>query len=164
MDRFLVNLDTLPEEGLSVNETLSSRILELQETNIKACSDISLNFHVQRFDDDIIIQGKIEVLIEFECVRTLHPFTQTIFVESCDISLPAGSKRELDASEAVREEIVILFPGYPKCEDGDEEMSCSIDSRYLAVDKPAEDRVDVSPPIEDKDDRWSALDDITSSD
>ena len=44
-------------------------------------------------------------------------------------------------------------------EEGDVPQKCEIDSRYLSVDKPAEDGLP-TPPRAGSDDRWSALDNI----
>jgi uncharacterized metal-binding protein YceD (DUF177 family) len=63
----------------------------------------------------------------------------------------------MDVTEAVREEILINFPVDPRCDEGDVPEPCEIDSRYLSVDKSAEDGLP-TPPRAGSDDLWSALD------
>jgi uncharacterized metal-binding protein YceD (DUF177 family) len=90
-------------------------------------------------------------------VRTLHPFTQTIRLEGSAVSIEIEREGEIDANEALREEILIHFPIDPRCEEGDVPQKCEIDSRYLSVDKPPGDGLP-TPPRAEGDDRWSALD------
>ena len=68
-----------------------------------------------------------------------------------------NAKGQIDATDVLREEVLISFPLDPRCEEGDVPQKCEIDSRYLSVDKPAEDGLP-TPPRAESDDRWSALD------
>ena len=54
---------------------------------------------------------------------------------------------------------LIQFPANPRCEEADEPQECRIGSEYLSVDKPGKDGLS-SPPRNEGDDRWSALDDL----
>jgi uncharacterized metal-binding protein YceD (DUF177 family) len=92
-------------------------------------------------------------------VRTLHPFVQTIRLDGAAISIEIGNEGEIDASEALREEVLLNFPVDPRCEEGDVPQKCEIDPRYLSVDKPREDELP-TPPRAEGDDRWSALDNL----
>jgi uncharacterized metal-binding protein YceD (DUF177 family) len=82
---------------------------------------------------------------------------QTIRLENAAISLEIEQEGPIDATEALREEVLINFPVDPRCEEGDVSQKCEIDSRYLSVDKPPEDGLP-TPPRAESDDRWSALD------
>ena len=90
-------------------------------------------------------------------MRTLHPFVQTIRLENTAVSLEIDKEGAIDANDALREEVLINFPVDPRCEEGDVPQKCEIDSRYLSVDKSAEDELP-TPPRAGSDDRWSALD------
>jgi uncharacterized metal-binding protein YceD (DUF177 family) len=87
----------------------------------------------------------------------LHPFVQTIALENAAVSIEIGREGEVDATDALREEVLINLPVDPRCEEGDVPQKCEIDSRYLSVDKAAEDGLP-TPPRAESDDRWSALD------
>ena len=73
------------------------------------------------------------------------------------VSLEIGGRPEVDATEGLREEILLAFPAYPRCDEADEPLPCEIDPRYLAVDKAAEGDVE-NPPAPQGDSRWGALD------
>jgi len=97
------------------------------------------------------------------CVRTLTSFKKTIDLPETAIALEIGTRGEIDATEALREEILLNFPAYPRCDEGDEPLQCEINPRYLAVDKATTDDVD-HPPAEEGDSRWAALDELENSD
>ena len=111
----------------------------------------------QRFSSELLLTGSLSAPFEFTCVRTLHPFIQTIRLEGVAIPIEIGAEGEIDATDALREEILINFPADPRCEEGDVPQKCNIDPRYLSVDNPGEDTLP-TPPRAGGGDRWSALD------
>jgi uncharacterized metal-binding protein YceD (DUF177 family) len=157
--RLMIDLANLPEEGKSVAGELPKEIFDLPEGDAQPTGPLEYDLWVQRFGSELLLTGSLSAPFEFTCVRTLHPFVQTIHLENAAISLEIEREGEMDASEGLREEILINFPVDPRCEEGDVPQKCEIDSRYLSVDKPAEDELP-TPPRAGSDDRWSALDNI----
>ncbi len=155
----MIDLATLPEEGKSFSGELPQEIFDLPEGDAKAVGPLEYDLWVQRFSSELLISGNLSAPFEFICVRTLHPFVQTIRLEGVAISLEIGNEGEVNATEALREEILINFPVDPRCEEGDVPQKCEIDPRYLSVDKPREDELP-TPPRAGGDDRWSALDNL----
>ena len=159
MKRFVIDLPTLPEEGKNFSGELPESIFDLPAHDAQPTGPLAFDLQVQRFGSEILLTGSLSAPFRFTCVRTLHPFVQTIKVEAAAISLEIGAESQLDATEALREEVLIHFPADPRCEDADEPQACEIDPRYLAVDKPAGDEVE-TPPREAGDVRWTALDNL----
>ncbi len=155
--RLTIELANLPDEGREYSGELPKEIFDLPEDDARAVGPLEYDLWVQRFGSELLLSGSISAPFEFTCVRTLHPFVQTIRVENAAVSVEIGRDGELDATEALREEVLINFPIDPRCEDGDVPQKCEIDSRYLSVDKSAEDGLP-TPPRAGSDDRWSALD------
>ncbi|MFD0892450.1 hypothetical protein KBB96_13570 [Luteolibacter ambystomatis] len=155
--RLLIDLSTLPEDGKNVSGELPAETFDLPEGDAKATGPLEYDLFVQRFGSELLFTGTLAAPFEFICVRTLHPFIQTIRLENAAVSLEIGRDGEIDATEALREEVLIHFPVDPRCEDADEPQHCEVDSRYLAVDKPDEDDVETAPRA-GSDDRWTALD------
>jgi uncharacterized metal-binding protein YceD (DUF177 family) len=149
----------LPEEGKSFSGELPSEIFDLPEGDAQPVGPLEYDLRVQRFGSELLLAGHLSAPFEFTCVRTLHPFVQTIRLDDAAVSLETGSEAEIDVTEALREEILIHFPVDPRCEDGDEPQKCEIDPRYLSVDKPEGDALP-TPPRAEGDDRWSALDNL----
>lgn len=155
----IIDLANLPEEGKAFSGELPKEIFDLPAGDAQATGPLEYDLWVQRFSSELLLTGNLSAPFEFTCVRTLHPFVQTIHVENAAISLEIGREGEMDVTEGLREEILINFPVDPRCEEGDVPQKCEIDSRYLSVDKSAEDELP-TPPRAGSDDRWSALDNI----
>ncbi|MEO7100436.1 MAG: hypothetical protein ABI162_13830 [Luteolibacter sp.] len=154
--RLTIDLGGLPEEGKAFSGELPKEIFDLPEDDAQATGPLEYDLWAQRFGSELLLTGTLSAPFEFTCVRTLHPFIQTIRVDAA-ISIEIEREAEIDASDALREEVLINFPVDPRCEEGDVPQKCEIDSRYLSVDKSAEDGLP-TPPRAESDDRWSALD------
>ena len=149
----------LPEEGKAFTGELPASVFDLPEGDAVPLGPLEYDLWVQRFGSELLLTGTLSAPFEFICVRTLHPFKQTIRLEGAAVSVEIGNQGEIDANEALREEILIHFPVDPRCEEGDEPQRCEIDPRYLSVDKPEVDTLP-TPPRDGGDDRWSALDEL----
>lgn len=155
----IIDLATLPEEGKAFTGELPASVFDLPEGDAVPLGPLEYDLWVQRFGSELLLTGTLSAPFEFICVRTLHPFKQTIRLEGAAVSVEIGNQGEIDANEALREEILIHFPVDPRCEEGDEPQQCEIDPRYLSVDKPEVDTLP-TPPRDGGDDRWSALDEL----
>jgi uncharacterized metal-binding protein YceD (DUF177 family) len=96
---------------------------------------------VQRFEGEVLLQGSLSCPFEFECVRTLHPFVKTITLPQAAVAIEVGNFGEVDATEALREELLLEIPNHPTCDIADTPQKCEIDPLYLAVDKGHSDEV-----------------------
>jgi uncharacterized metal-binding protein YceD (DUF177 family) len=157
--RLIIDLSTLPEEGKQYVGELPSEIFDLPEGDAVPIGPLEYGLWVQRFGAELLLSGQIAAAFEFTCVRTLHPFVQTIRLDDAAISLELAGETEIDVSEALREEILVNFPNDPRCDEGDTPEICEIDPRYLSVDKPQGTAL-TTPPRVESDDRWSALDNL----
>ena len=155
--RLSIDLASLPEDGMSVAGELAPEMFDLPPGDGQPAGPLVYELWAQRYGSELLLIGTLVAPFEFTCVRTLHPFVQTIRVDNAAISLEIAQEGVLDATDALREEVLIHFPIDPKCELGDVPQECKIDSRYLAVDKAVESGQETAPRAEG-DDRWSALD------
>jgi uncharacterized protein len=155
--RLVIDLGLLPEEGKQFTGELPPEIFSMPEGDVRPVGPLSYDLHVQRFEGELLLSGSLSAPFEFTCVRTLHPFVQTIRIDHVPIAVEISEKWQIDVTEALREELLLEFPANPLCDDADEPMHCRIDPRYLAVDKPPVEGVE-SPPTPAGDDRWAALD------
>jgi uncharacterized protein len=153
----IIDLANLPEEGKNFAGELPKEIFDLPEDDAQAVGPLTYDLLAHRFGSELLLTGSLSAPFEFTCVRTLHPFVQTIRLEDAAVSIEIEKEGPIDVTEALREEILINFPVDPRCEEGDVAQKCEIDSRYLSVDKSAEDGLP-TPPRAGSDDRWSALD------
>ena len=158
-----IELVHLPDEGESLTGEISKEVFDLNEDHTKATSPLRYDLFAQRFDGELLLTGAISTTFELTCMRTLHKFLQTIELPSVAISVEIGDNGIIDASAALREELVIELPNNPYCEDGDDPGTCEIDTRYLAVDNPPDVGVD-NAPAQDEPNPWDALDALKSTD
>ncbi len=157
--RLMIDLASLPEDGKCFVGELLPEVFDLPAGDAQAVGPLEYDLWAQRYGSELLLTGGLSACFEFTCVRTVHPFLQTIRVENTAISLEIVSEGDLDVTEALREEVLLHFPLDPKCEIGDLAQGCEIDSRYLAVDK-AEESGQETPLRAECDDRWSALDNL----
>jgi uncharacterized metal-binding protein YceD (DUF177 family) len=155
--RLMIDLANLPEDGKSFAGELPEEIFDLPEGDAQAVGPLLYDVHAQRFGSELLLTGTLTAPFEFTCVRTLHPFVQTIRLEGAAASIEIEKEGVIDATDALREEVLLAFPIDPRCDEGDSPHVCEIDPRYLSVDKSAEDGLP-TPPRAESDDRWSALD------
>lgn len=161
-EKFEIDLAQLPEEGMARNGELDSKIFGLSEKDAKPVGGLEYDLYVQRFDDELLLRGYLSAPFEFKCVRSNQLFVKTISLEEVAISVEVNSGM-VDVTEALREEVLINFPSYPRCDEADEPMECEVDERYLALDKVPEDGV-CDAPSDGADgssgskDHWAALD------
>ena len=158
-----IELVNLPEEGKTYTGEIPAEVFGLQKGHTKAAGPLRYDLMVQRFDSELLITGALSTTFEFTCMRSLHPFLQTIEIPSATVSIEITDSGVIDTSEALREEILIELPDNPRCEDGDVPGTCEIDPRYLAVDKVPEAGVD-NAPAPDEPNPWDALDALKSND
>lgn len=155
--KLVIDLASLPEDGKTFAGELDPVVYDLPDGDAVPVGPLEYELWVQRFGSELVMTGRLESPFEFTCVRTLHPFVQTITLSQAAMSLEIGSRAEIDVTDALREEVLINFPANPRCEDGDDPMECKIDPRYFVVDKPGEDGLQCPPRAEGAD-PWSALD------
>lgn len=158
-----IDLANLPEEGQHFEGELSPEIFELQESDILSVSPLQYSLFAQRFDTELLLTGSIEATFELTCMRSLHPFSQTISMPSVAISIELGNDGFVDSGSAIREEILLELPTNPRCDEGDSSEKCHIDPKYLAVDKRTDDGVEPAPAPETPN-PWAALDALDSQD
>lgn len=157
-EKLEIDLGLLPEEGMAFSGELDAKVFGLSEKDAKPMGGLEYDLYVQRFDDELLLRGYLGAPFEFTCVRTNKSFVQTISLDEVAVSIEVVSGA-VDVTEALREEVLINFPSYPRCDEGDEPMECELDERYLALDKPPEDSVSDAPSGE-QGDQWSALDEF----
>jgi uncharacterized protein len=154
----VIELANLPEEGKAYEGELDPSLYDLPERDAQPAGPLYYDLTVQRFENELLVRGYLSSPFNFPCVRTNKEFVQTISLEEFGQSFEI-EESNVDLTEALREEVLMAFPAYPRCDEADEPLECKIDERYLAVDKDPDDGVDEAPQSK-SDDRWDALDQL----
>jgi uncharacterized metal-binding protein YceD (DUF177 family) len=157
--QLVIDLGGLPEGGKQLTGALAPDIFELGGADARPLGPLEFDLHAQQLENELLLMGRLQAPFEFECVRTLQRFKMTIRAENAAIALEIGNLGEIDVTEALREELLLAFPSYPRCDEGDDPMPCELNPQYLAVDKPVAGDVE-NPPDPHGDSRWAALDQL----
>lgn len=158
--RLRINLEKLPEEASKeFSGELNQALFDLPKGDVQPAGPLSYDLTVQVFGKELFVNGEISAPFEFVCVRTLNPFVQTIRISHYSNSFEIGDELVVDITDDLREEIILAFPAYPKCDQADVPMSCEINSSYLGVDKHPQERVNTSR-TDGNAGVWDALDSL----
>lgn len=156
-----IDLPNLPEDGLPLSGEIPPESFQLQQGDARPASPLKYQLWVQRFDNELLLTGELEMTFSLTCMRSLHPFLQTIFLPDTAISVEITEGGILDLTDSLQEEVLIELPTNPRCEEGDTEMTCEVDERYLAVDN-LEDSITEPAPTHggstQEENPWAALD------
>ena len=153
-----IELVNLPEEGKSYEGELDPALYQLPERDAQPTGPLYYDLTVQRFENELLVRGFLSSPFKFVCSRNNQEFIKTISIEEFGQSFEI-SESTVDITEALREEVLMAFPDYPRCDEADDPHECKIDERYLAVDKDPDDGVDDAPQSK-SDNRWDALDQL----
>jgi len=157
-----IDIGTLPEEGKTFSGELDPSIFSFLNDEIRALEPLFYELYIQRFESELLLRGTLSTVVELTCVRDLNKFSKTLEINDLCTSIEISSG-QIDLTNTLREEIILLFPDYPHCDDADDPKECILDSRYLAVDKPTQDDVK-TPPASEKPNPWAALDNLSEDD
>lgn len=118
------NLRHLEEESLHLVGILPVADLELDTLDelIKVHQPLSYDVEVQEMEASILVQGRLKLVLECECVRCLKPFQYTIELEDWVCHLPLEGEEKVsvvndcvDLTPHIREDMVLAFPQHPLC-------------------------------------------------
>lgn len=159
MKHLKINIEDIKDMGMELTGELDADIFDLPKGDAIALSPLHYELYAQLMDKELFVSGKIFTTFEFECVRTLKRFAQTLTIDPLHISLDTNNKQIIDISDELREELVLAFPSYPKCDEGDTPEESNLNSSYLSVDKHPQERVNNSG-TDGTSGVWDALDSL----
>lgn len=159
MKRLLVELESLPEVGKKYSGELDAEIFGIDDEEVTSIGPLAFDVLVQRFENELVVRGNISAPFRFRCVRCLECFDYVVEVNDFAASFNIDAQSVIDVSDAMREEIVLDFPAYPKCVDGGKENDCMAKTPYFGVDKEGGMGVNSSAPSNNSG-VWDALDEL----
>lgn len=118
-----IHLNQIPLEGLHLEGTEDHDILELEDETIRVLEPVSYSLDVGLSENGLFATGKLNAVLEFECVSCLERFRYPVHLPAfaCQIELP-GSET-VDLTPAIREDILLALPPHPRC-DWNGETEC----------------------------------------
>ncbi len=120
----IFNLRHLEEKNLQLQGELSAADLGLQgiDEMIHANGPLSYHLEVQKLEQGVLIQGRLGLTLDCECVRCLQAYRHPLQLEhwTCHLAL-AGEEQAavvndcVDLTPYLREDILLAFPQHPLC-------------------------------------------------
>ena len=147
-----VHLNQIPPEGLHVEGSESSAMLDLKEPDIKPLSDVQYSLDVGLSDGGLFATGQIGVDLELGCVACLERFRYRLIVPDFACQVELQGRETVDLTEPVREDILLALPPHPHCDWNGERVCQGIFPR-------AKSDITEQPPATNPD-AWGALDQL----
>ncbi|HUB86677.1 MAG TPA: YceD family protein [Verrucomicrobiae bacterium] len=95
---------------------------DLQDDMIRAEKPLRYDLHVEKLQQAILVQGKLETVLDCQCVRCLKPFQQKIELPHWALHLLLEGEDKVpvdndcvDLTPFVREDMLLEFPRHPLC-------------------------------------------------
>lgn len=148
MNPLLIDLRQLPEEGKSLEGELPASWLELRpDDSVKASGPVIYSLRVERDGSDLLVSGRLDASFDLECGRCLGLLKRRALLPHYHAQLPVGEADTIDLTEAVREDILLTIPNFPRCEDGNiEPRSCPAFGRFDSPDPSEGSQPPPGPP------------------
>ena len=157
-----ISLEDFPAEGLHLCDEVDSSILALKDGGQHPTGPISYELDAQLYDNELVVSGHVSVPFRMRCERCLAEFDYTVQVDELSISLEILEEiPAVDITDAVREELILALPSYPKCELADKECQIHDIIGDFRLDKAPSSGVDSATPSGKS--VWDALDQFTDT-
>ena len=96
--------------------------LGLTDDMIQVQKPLHYDLQAEELADSVLVQGKLELTLDCECVRCLKSFEKTIELPNWALHLPLEGEEKtvvendcIDLTPFVREDMLLEFPQHPLC-------------------------------------------------
>ena len=119
-----VNLRHLEAHSLHMKGELpiSELDIDTHDEAIKLGGPLTYDFEVQRLEDGLLLQGRLDLSLECQCVRCLKNFEYALTLSNWTLHLPLTGEDAapivndcVDLTPYLREDILLGFPQHPLC-------------------------------------------------
>ena len=120
----LINLRQLERKNLKLEGELTAADLEFESVDelMHVVDPLRYDLEVQKLDQNILVQGSLELPLKCECARCLKPFVHNVELPAwaCHLPLegdekPVISNDCVDLTPYIREDILLELPQRPLC-------------------------------------------------
>jgi uncharacterized protein len=103
--------------------------LDIHDETLQARQPLKYEIEVERIEQSLLLRGRLNLLLDCECVRCLKPFKYRLSLDSwaCHVPLEGEEAAEgeqaapivndcVDLTPYLREDILLEFPQHPLCD------------------------------------------------
>jgi uncharacterized protein len=116
----IINLDQLPEQGMSFEGAEPPEILSLEKSaEFHPAGPLNYDLYAQLVDGALIVRGSLSAEMKGCCARCTQIFSTTVsdsgFLRDY---FDLGEAEEVDVTADLREAILLNLPRFPLCDEG----------------------------------------------
>lgn len=120
----LINLRQLENSPLQLQGQIAPADLgiDFEDEVIHLRHPLTYDIEVQQLDDCILARGRVDLVLDCECVHCLKPFQHLLTLPSWACHLPLTGEDKVpvksdhvDLTPSLREDILLEFPQHPLC-------------------------------------------------
>jgi uncharacterized protein len=110
-----IDINKVPYEGLTLEETVAAAKLDLDTEIINFCAPIKITANVSRIANAISVELFIDACLRTSCSRCLNEFDISL-KKNLKLNYPADKLEPIiDLDTDIREEIILDYPLKPLC-------------------------------------------------
>lgn len=122
-----VNLRHLEAQNVRLEGELPVEELDIDTRDevVQAHRPLNYDLEVQQVEDGLLLQGRLSIALDCECVRCLKPITVPLVLPhwTCHVPLQGEdavpvANDTVDLTPLIREDILLEFPQHPLCDPG----------------------------------------------
>jgi uncharacterized metal-binding protein YceD (DUF177 family) len=129
--------------------------LELEQAGAEPVGPLEYSLDVGLSDGGIFATGNLAQRVRMTCVACLEPFESDIIVDRFATQIELTGNESVDLTPEVREDIHLLLPAHPRCDQGGEK-TCPAQFPAGARTAPMQTERAARPAI------WEALDQLNT--
>ena len=156
--RLIISLEDFPEEGRYLEGDIDGAVFGIDTEDLRSAGPLHYALEAQLYEHELVLRGSLSALFNMRCNRCLARFDYTAEITDATLSFDVGGKGSFDATEALREELVLILPSYPKCEHAGLDCEKNDIIRDFRLDKNPGSGVDSATPSGDS--VWDVLDQL----
>lgn len=151
----------IPPEGLAIEGEIADDIFQLPpEDHIVPTGPVHYSARAYLIDGALVVEGEFHAEFELECARCLETFVFSVDLQGHDLTENLENPTEADLTPALRGDILLALPVYPRCEEGKIPRKCPAQGKF---DRSAS-ALELGGKDEEAPNPWAELDNINGLD
>ena len=116
---FTLDTRTIPsDETLLIGGELAGDAFGLVADGIaKTVDPLAYKAEASIVSGNLLLRGSFVQKLELACVRCLEPFPVTVDLGDHSLLLPLENSPVIDLTDALREDILLALPSFPRCDE-----------------------------------------------
>ncbi len=110
-----INVDQIPPQGLTLEETIPPQRLELDAEVVRSCGSIEIKAGVSKITNAVTVDLNLNAPLTFICIRCLNEF-EVILKKNLKLNYRVErTQHEIDLNPDIRQDIILDYPINPLC-------------------------------------------------